>query len=495
MQLYICDVICGGGKTQAAINMINKNPNARYMYISPFLAQLDRVQGACNGMQQPRGGERESKIPDLHNILESGQSVAITHELFKRLDDTALTHISQQGYVLICDEAINPFDTVDMINTYDVAFAFTSGLLECDTITGQVQRGERGKAYKGDLYKPLVELVDKGNVYTAITNNKTAARPSNTLITMLDFKLFETFQSVYVLTYMYALQPLDLYFRIHAPEVKPHYISTKPTSAALNPHTPLLDVVKALANAHEYEFVDTPDNKPEDKAIWKYGELIKLYTPTRTLCPKGKNNKPHKYTYSKTWYDHFVTASSAPAAEVRQSLRRFTEQPDVAAALRAARERGDAHKTALDYLVATTYNAHVAAIRGDISPKHFIPCNTKATNDYSECVAVAYMVNMHLPPEIINYLHYRLKDQFDTDELTTGAINETFALTEVIQFVYRSAVRNNKAVYVFIPSTRVRTLFENWIAAHTDKPEREQAAERRECPQYPRIVVDDDLPF
>ena len=40
---------------------------------------------------------------------------------------------------------------------------------------------------------------------------------------------------------------------------------------------------------------------------------------------------------------------------------------------------------------------------------------------------------------------------------------DKFALSELVQFVYRSAIRNGKPIDVYIPSKRMRDLFLEWL--------------------------------
>jgi len=45
-----------------------------------------------------------------------------------------------------------------------------------------------------------------------------------------------------------------------------------------------------------------------------------------------------------------------------------------------------------------------------------------------------------------------------------GAIShDDYALTELIQIIWRTQVRNKKPVTVYIPSKRMRDLFLNWL--------------------------------
>ena len=40
---------------------------------------------------------------------------------------------------------------------------------------------------------------------------------------------------------------------------------------------------------------------------------------------------------------------------------------------------------------------------------------------------------------------------------------DKWALSEMIQFIYRSAIRDNKPIYCYIPSSRMRNLLKEYI--------------------------------
>jgi hypothetical protein len=49
-------------------------------------------------------------------------------------------------------------------------------------------------------------------------------------------------------------------------------------------------------------------------------------------------------------------------------------------------------------------------------------------------------------------------------EDSTGAFNDAYALTELIQWVWRSRVRRAEPIILFLPSPRMQGLFEEWLA-------------------------------
>ena len=40
---------------------------------------------------------------------------------------------------------------------------------------------------------------------------------------------------------------------------------------------------------------------------------------------------------------------------------------------------------------------------------------------------------------------------------------DEYALSEMIQWIWRSAIRNDEKIYIYIPSERMRNLLKNWL--------------------------------
>ena len=83
----------------------------------------------------------------------------------------------------------------------------------------------------------------------------------------------------------------------------------------------------------------------------------------------------------------------------------------------------------------------------------FLACNSRATNAYKDRTILAYPINRFLAPEIKNFFAER-GISIDVDQ---------WALSEMIQWIWRSAIRDNKMIHIYIPSMRMRTLLEDWI--------------------------------
>ena len=85
--------------------------------------------------------------------------------------------------------------------------------------------------------------------------------------------------------------------------------------------------------------------------------------------------------------------------------------------------------------------------------KGFVSCNARATNEYSERRYVAYLLDRFLNPLDKSFFKER------------GVIidENLWALSELIQFIWRSRIRKGKSIELYIPSQRMRNLLKNYL--------------------------------
>ena len=83
----------------------------------------------------------------------------------------------------------------------------------------------------------------------------------------------------------------------------------------------------------------------------------------------------------------------------------------------------------------------------------FLPCNARGLNEYGDRVHVMYLVNRYL-----NIIQKRFFKSYgiDVDE-------DKFALSELLQWIWRSAIRNGQKINLYIPSRRMRHLLCDWL--------------------------------
>ena len=78
---------------------------------------------------------------------------------------------------------------------------------------------------------------------------------------------------------------------------------------------------------------------------------------------------------------------------------------------------------------------------------------TRGTNDYAHCSHLIYLYDQHMNHLVARWL-----------EDNSRAFKEAYALTELIQWVWRSRVRNGQPITLYLPSPRMRQLMEKWLS-------------------------------
>lgn len=85
--------------------------------------------------------------------------------------------------------------------------------------------------------------------------------------------------------------------------------------------------------------------------------------------------------------------------------------------------------------------------------KGWVAFNCRATNMYSNKTSLAYLMNRFELPHIKNFF---TNNGIDTD-------SDMIALAELVQWIFRSSIRNRQYIYLYIPSERMRSFLEMWL--------------------------------
>jgi hypothetical protein len=89
----------------------------------------------------------------------------------------------------------------------------------------------------------------------------------------------------------------------------------------------------------------------------------------------------------------------------------------------------------------------------EISDSYWLAINARATNNYSSRATLAYLVNCFPNPF---YKKFFQKRGIKINE-------EQYATTELIQWIWRSAIRNGENINIYIPSYRMRKLLKDFL--------------------------------
>ena len=91
------------------------------------------------------------------------------------------------------------------------------------------------------------------------------------------------------------------------------------------------------------------------------------------------------------------------------------------------------------------------AINSKMTKANWIAVNTRATNDYAHCSHIFYLYNRWMNSFIKRWLNAS-----DTDE-------RNYAISELIQLIWRSRIRDGKPIVVFFSSDHTIELFNEWL--------------------------------
>lgn len=77
----------------------------------------------------------------------------------------------------------------------------------------------------------------------------------------------------------------------------------------------------------------------------------------------------------------------------------------------------------------------------------------QATNKYGDRHNLAYLVNVYNNPNVINWFRKNGSSCNDND----------YALSCMLQWIFRSAVRNKEEIHIFMPASRMRELLQKFL--------------------------------
>jgi hypothetical protein len=87
------------------------------------------------------------------------------------------------------------------------------------------------------------------------------------------------------------------------------------------------------------------------------------------------------------------------------------------------------------------------------SVNQFLAFNQKASNLYRHVKKMAYLVNVYPHPDLVTFFHGN----------GISINQDQYAISEMIQWIFRSRIRSGKKIELFVPSTRMRGLLKKWM--------------------------------
>ena len=399
MKTKIIDMPMGTGKTTGLINYMNSNPENKYMFITPFLDEVQRIKDACPDLDFKEPDGTFSKLSDLKALITEGSNIVSTHALFGLIDDNVKNLLYMSGYVLVLDEVLEIIEPLE-ISKYDIHLLLNDNIIEVlEDGKVKILKSE----YKG-RFKRELNLIKNQNVYLV---------DDTLLLCLFDYSIFDKFEDIYILTYLFDGSIMKSYFDMY--NIQYEYYNIKEDEILKGKYDDLL----FRTNAKNLISIYT-------------GRLNNVGADNTSLCSNWYSNrrKDDEHRILKNNMYNYL-----------KNMLRSTSDLAMWSTLTGKRER----------------------IKGYYAPKSygqncFVACNARATNNYSNKKNLIYAVNVYINPFISKYFS-RNNQRLNEDK---------YALQQLLQWIWRSAIRNGEAINIYIPSKRMRNLLCEYLGLEQD---------------------------
>lgn len=406
--IRVCDSIMGAGKTSAAINYINAHPNKRYIYVTPYLDEAYRVKIGCTGVEfeEPTKTYMDgtvSKMNDTMRLIDERKNIVTSHSLFTSYSLELLEKIRSSGYTLFIDESLDSIGEADVYE-YDVEMLVNGGHIVMDD-KGIYHKGV--VPYPGGSLRWVMDIVSIRNIVILNCDNM----KNKICYWMLPPELILSFEDVFVMTYLFEGQTMAYMFKLYGIGYK---------------------MIGTTCNGKDSEFTDDVNTMPE---------YTRSISSKIHICDNSKLNHigKNKYSLSMNWMRRYGRKSEQ-IEQLRKNIYNYFR--NIEGDHDSDRRMWSSFKFAEKWLVGKGYS------------KCFTAFNLRATNDYSDKDTLAYIANVFMNADIKQFLSFH---GLEIDE-------DSFALSCMVQWIYRSAIRKGQEIWIYVPSKRMRDLLVKWIA-------------------------------
>lgn len=397
--IHVVDAFCGHGKTTTAINhILESSDDEKFLFITPYKEEIKRIKAACidKKFKDPQYVNNR-KLNGLKILINQGANIVSTHSLFHRFDQELIDMCRSQNYTLIMDEV------TDVVEKYPIS-EDDFRLLKEEFVTVDDETGLlHWRPDKDDYYGRFTQEKNLCDL------NSLALYGNTVMMWLFPIEVFNAFREIYILTYMFEAQIQRYYYDFYKL---------------------LYDYIYIYGELPNTKFSKTPYISTREKPNYK--ELINLVSGKDPINNVGDS----EYALSKTWFER--NKDNIAVKQLKRNLTNFF--------INRCGTRSSLN-------LWTTYKDYKPMLASKGYTKAFIAMNMRATNDYKNCVSVAYAVNRFLDPNIKQFFN---KHNIKVNE-------RSYALSEMLQFIWRSAIRENKPINLYIPSKRMRELLEGWL--------------------------------
>jgi len=413
--IKIEDYPCGSGKTTRMIE--NFKEDRKYLVILPLLSEVDRVIEASKSIEFVQPDENDNaqgtKTSSLESQLLLGNNIATTHSMYEKLVPLIRDGLLDD-YDIIIDEVPEVVKMVTSKSKTSIQeFYLDTGYMDVDATTGLVRPTMKWWHHRDDvsdtLSPKILNFAETGCLYL---------QEGKMFIWALPQSILNAGRSVTVMTYKSEGSMLLAYLR-------------------------KLGLPFEVSN----------DNQLEENFRARAAELITI----EGIPALSKTN----FSYTAQ-----VKGMSSPsyATKIARSLKNLRERKLVGVdinnilltskkdAWNKAANDNNPNTADEDETPKKNSKPGVFAKGSRMKDVNWVANTTRGTNDYMHCSHLIYLYDQN-----INFIVARWLGD------SSQAFKDAYALTELIQWVWRSRVRRGEPITLYLPSLRMRKLFEAWL--------------------------------
>lgn len=430
-KVTIYDELMGTGKSKKMIDKINNSDkDKRYIVVVPFLSECHRYAGTiededskekklplrdssgeviytgkgCNAsgrkFHHPESGYK-TKVEHIAQLVYFGKDIVTTHAALKLFTPDTIKDVRDAGYTLVIDEEMECIRP-HPCKAYRRKMLLSSGAVYEDDI-GLLRWAEDFK-----ITDDTREDCDSSGFSWDMQIK--ALCDSGSLVLIEDEKgSRDLFMWEYPINFIQAFDHVEVLTYLFEGSVFNKYLDFYGIQHTTVKGVQLQSDIKDLINIVDNEKMN------------RIGDRDSSFTVTD---------------------QRRLTKDSATAYTVRANLNNFFRTPTYG-------------KTNIGDRLWTCLGESFNIFKGAGYTKRHIAHNTKAVNDYRDTSQLAYIFNAHLHPEPYKFLLNR-GEQFRPS-------TDRYALSEMLQWIYRSRVRSNEPINLYIPNSRMRGLLCDWI--------------------------------
>lgn len=424
----ILDGIMGSSKTTNTCKWMEENNHKyKFFYISPLLDEVKdggRIQQSCPttrfispstkeedsklSSDQQRGVSSRRKIDNLLELLKIGANITCTHNLYLSMTDDHFREMQKHSYVLIIDEELGMIDDYKSYSSPDVKSLQKLNCVEIQDKDGMLIWKNSDVAEFDDIthrYHNFKRHVENEMIYVS-------KRDTNIFVCQLPIKLITVAKRCIILTYMFEGNVLSSFLKLKGLEYK--------------------------------QFTDVSINTVNKQDIMKN---IKLYMPKH---PKWRK----ELKLSVTAYH---TMSSADLKHISNYILAVTKDcnaTDYDTMFTFPKDRCNLSENKAKVKIKPKGMVDTL-LKESKSPQNvcWIASSTRATNKFKHKYCVIHAYDRYPNQSVSSYLQ----------DFNSPIDRDVFAVSEMLQWIWRSRIRDNKPITLAILSSRMQILFLNWL--------------------------------